>query len=239
MGLYAEDLKHLVYDIFEIDSYKSKMGNDKDIVTLSFSVRDQNPANDLMNFIEKGYEFVLDADVTPGEQSDGTYKVFVEIERGRHTSEQIMEIADGVKKLAGLDDFKYRYYKNFHSIPLSQESLEETLPTDADAYESLVNESNLNNYSNFFNRSLVESVVMSGDRLTIKKAYADPVQFNFIGYGDRESMFATINETMNVNDFAEVIFLTKYIGDYNISKFGNKLVLENQGRALVLERILI
>jgi len=38
MGLRAGDLKNCVYKVFEIDSYKSKMGDDKNIVTLSFSV---------------------------------------------------------------------------------------------------------------------------------------------------------------------------------------------------------
>ena len=44
----------------------------------------------LENFIEKGYPFVLDADVTSGEQSDGTYKVFVEIERNKDEVEKVM-----------------------------------------------------------------------------------------------------------------------------------------------------
>ena len=75
----------MVDNIIEIDSYKSKMGNDADIVTLAFSIHGNEPAKDLENFIEKGYPFVLDADVTSGEQSDGTYKVFVEIERSKET----------------------------------------------------------------------------------------------------------------------------------------------------------
>ena len=32
---------------------------------------------DLENFIEMGYDFVLDADVTPGETDDGEFLVFV------------------------------------------------------------------------------------------------------------------------------------------------------------------
>ena len=78
MGLRLGDLKDNVDHIFEIDSFKSKMGTDADIVTLSFSVKEKHAADDLMNFIEKGYPFVLDADATAGEQSDGSYKVFVE-----------------------------------------------------------------------------------------------------------------------------------------------------------------
>ena len=62
MGLRLGDLKDNVDHIFEIDSFKSKMGTDADIVTLSFSVKEKHAADDLMNFIEKGYPFVLDAD---------------------------------------------------------------------------------------------------------------------------------------------------------------------------------
>ena len=64
MGLQTNDLQDLVYDIFEIDSFKSKMGEDKNIVVVSFATKTKESANDLMNFVEKGYPFVLDADVT-------------------------------------------------------------------------------------------------------------------------------------------------------------------------------
>ena len=94
MGLREHDLKDCIENIFEIDSYKSKMGDDKDICVLSFSAITEQSAKDLENFFEKGYPFVLDADATSGEQKDGTYKVFVEIERGRETPERIAELLD-------------------------------------------------------------------------------------------------------------------------------------------------
>ena len=40
-----------------------------------------------------------------------------------------------------------------------------------------------------------------------------------------------------LNAYPEILFLTKYIGDYNISKYGDKLVFENEDKALVLKRI--
>ena len=153
MGLRTGDLKDLVYKIFEIDSYASKMGEDKDIVTLSFSTKDKAPAEDLMNFIEKGFDFVLDADVTPGEQSDGTYKVFVELERKKGIAKEIYEIADGVKKLSGLDNLKFRYYKGFKSLDADEATLESMIPASPDDYGIKVNESNLDNFKNFFNKS--------------------------------------------------------------------------------------
>ena len=116
MGLKKDDLAHTTDSIFEIDSYKSKMGDDKDIVVLSFTVLGEQPAIDLVNFIEKGYYYVLDADKTSGEQADGKYRVFVELERNNKISNQITEILGGVGKLANLENFKFNYYRCFRKI---------------------------------------------------------------------------------------------------------------------------
>lgn len=237
MTLRHGDLRDLVYHIIEIDAYKSKMGSDEDIITLSFSTKTKESANDLESFLERGYEFVLDADSTSGKQSDGMYRVFVEIERDSEAPGQIMELADGVKKLCSLDALKFRYYKSWKSVPLTQETLISAVPTDPNNYGVKVNESNLENYKNFFNRSFVETVDMWDDVLRIKKQWADPVYFRLVEFGDKEEIFKSLNENLNVNDFAEIIFLTKYIGDYNITKYGNKLTLENGGKTVVLTRL--
>ena len=50
-GLRSSDLEHLVSDTFMIDTYKSKMGEDRDVAVLSFRVKDRLPALDLMEFI--------------------------------------------------------------------------------------------------------------------------------------------------------------------------------------------
>ena len=239
MSLRENDLKDLVYRVFEIDSYKSKMGNDSDIVVLSFTVNEEAPARDLVDFIEKGYSFVLDADISSGEQFDGMYRVFVELERNNSIPEQIMEIMDGVGKLAGRTDWKYRYYKSFKSLPLNIESLQEQVPLDANTYSSTVTESNMNNFKNFFNKSYLESInLLEDDEIFLKKAYADPIAFKIQQFGNKNTILESINEKINVNDYAEILFLTKYLGDYNICKFGKKLLtFENKGYTLVLERI--
>jgi hypothetical protein len=237
MGLKAGDLKNLVYDIFEIDSYQSKMGSDKDIVVLSFSCKEKTSADDLMNFLEKGYNFILDADSTPGEQSDGTYKIFAEIQRDKDAISNILEVVDGVEKLSGLSELKFRYYKNFKSQVANQDSLEETMPLDPDNYGIKVNETNLNNYKNFFNKSYIDSIDMLDNTLMLKKIYSDPLAFEFIEFGKRDKVLPQINETFDImNSYPEIIFLTKYLGDYNICKYGENLVFENKDYALVLKR---
>lgn len=239
MGLREGDLRDLISPIFEIDAYKSKMGNDSDIVVLSFEMRDKEPAEDLVNFIENGYAFVLDADLSTGEMDDGTYRVFIEMEREEVVPSQILEILDGVSKLAGRDDFKYRYYKGFDTAEVTVENLSKDIPLDNESYEKVVNESNMNNFKNFFSNSYVDSIVMENETdLIIKRAYADPIGFKVKGFGEKEPVLESISEKINMNDFAEILFLTKYLGDYNITKFGNKtLTLENKGHVLVVERL--
>jgi hypothetical protein len=237
MGLKAKDLRHMLENIFEIDSYASKMGDDKNIVTLSFSLKDSLAAQDLTNFLEKGYEFILDADATPGEQSDGTYKVFVEIERNQNTPEQIFEIMDGIQKLSGEEEFKFRYYKGFRSYPVNMDTLQEMIPTDPENYGITVQENKLNNYKEFFNRGYLESVDMVDDILTIKKKYADPISFKFVDFGDKYEITESLTESFNVESYPEILFLTKYLGDYGISKYGEDLLFENSNKVLKVRRL--
>lgn len=235
MGLRKDDLKDLVDNIFEIDSFKSKMGSDSDIVVLSFSTKNEASAKDLENFLEKGYPFVLDADATSGEQSDGMYKVFVEIERSKDSPMQIYEMVDGITKISGLDSMKFRYYKSFRSHDATDSNLAEMIPTDKDAYDIRVNESNMDNYKNFFNKSYAEEIDMiSEDTLRIKNTFMDPITFKVVDFTRTDEV--NINEALDINGFAEVIYLSKYLGDYNITKYGKKLVLENGDYSLILKR---
>jgi hypothetical protein len=236
-SLQSGDLRNLVHHVFEVDSYRSKMGNDKDVVVLSFTVESKDPADDLVNFIEKGYQFVLDADVTPGELANGKYKVFVELQRDRHVAEHISDLLYGVKQLTGLEDFKFRYYKSFDSKDAVREMLEEVIPNDPNTYEESIKEHAMESYEHFFAKGRLEKVVMEGDLLKVKKIYADPLQFKVIRTGTPADILESIEEKINVNEWAEVIFLTKYFGDFNITKFGNKLMFEDNGHAVLMERL--
>jgi len=237
MSLHKHDLKYLMYDIFEVDGYSSKMGEDADIVTVSFSLKEKAPAEDLVKFLESGYGFILDADVSPGEQHDGSYKVFVEIQRDSHIADNLYEMLDGVKKISGVNNLKFRYYKNFKSKEASLENLTETIPTSSDDYGMSKEQVTVENYKNFFADSYIESVDMLDNNIILSKPYTESVRLEFIDFGDKEDVFNRLDESFNPWDFAEIIYLSKYIGDYNITKYGDKLTLENKGKTLVAKRI--
>lgn len=238
-NLKPKDLKNLVSNIFEVDSYASKMGEDTDVVVVSFTVENHEPALDLVNFIERGYDFILDADATPGELKDGRYKVFVEMERNRYVSEHIIEMLDGVGKLTGIDDFKFRYYKSFNSLPVNQETLSETIPTSKQDYEVTIKENVLNNFSNFFNRSYIESINVDNDDIIFQRMFSDPLRMRIKNFGTTQQVYESLSGKIMLEsyDIAEVIFLTKYLGNYNITKVGNTFVFENSNYALSLEKL--
>lgn len=236
-SLQAGDLRNLVSHIFEIDSYKSKMGDDKDVVVISFTVESKDPADDLVNFIEKGYKFVLDADVTPGELANGKYKVFVELQRDKHVAENIANMLYGIGKLTEVEGFKFRYYKSFDSKDAIKETLEEVIPNDPATYEDAVKEHKMESFEHFFAKSSLQKLILENDTLSVKKIYADPLKFKIISAGKTASVLEGVKDKINVNEWAEIIFLTKYFGDFNITKFGNKLMFEDNGQAVILERL--
>jgi len=237
--LLAGDLAHLVSHIFDIDSFKSKIGEDGDMVVLSFTVDDKSPADDLARFLEMGYEFVLDADATNGPMDNGKHKVFVEMKRDRHTPKHITELLDGISRLTDIDNFKFRYYKSFKSIPATLETLEQAIPINANEYEDRINNNQMNNFSNFFNRGFIESVDVLGDDIRFQKIFAESINMKIKDFGRKKEIHERIQGRLKIEpkDISECIFLTKYLGDYNITKIDNSFIFENNGYAVVLERI--
>ena len=134
-GLRPMDLKEMVHSTFEIDTYSSKMGEDSDVCVLSFRVKDRAPAKDMMEFIERGYHYVLDSDISSGENNNGDYFVFVELERSSKLAEQIKDITDGVNKLTGITEWKFKYHKEDKVHEVNEETLSSRIPKSAQEYE--------------------------------------------------------------------------------------------------------
>jgi hypothetical protein len=237
-ALRKNDLKDLVKKVFDIDSYQSKIGNDEDVVVLSFTVDHQDPAKDLENFLEIGYSFILDADCTPGEMDDGKYRVFVELERTKKVAEQIFEIVEGVMKATGLEEMRFRYFKNFKSHTATLENLESIVPKDKNSYKTATTANDLDNFSNFFKNSYADSLSVVNESISFRRPFSGTVIFDIINSGNKKEIYDNfkgpiILETKNM---AEVMFLTKVIGNYNINKIGDVFIFENDGWAVALKR---
>lgn len=136
-NLEAGDLKRLINSKLHVDEYKSKMGGDADVCVVSFKVGGKEPSTDLVSFIEKGYDWVLDADVSSGEKEGGDYLVFVEAARTQKLPEQIYQLIDDVTNLTKQDIAEWELYnsKAKRYIPLTKENLAGITPLTPEKYK--------------------------------------------------------------------------------------------------------
>ena len=136
-SLERGDLHRLVHNELHIDEFTSKLGDDSDVVVLSFKVLGKEPANDLINFIEKGYDFVIDADVSSGEMDDGDYIIFVELDRTPKVIDNIVTLLEEMENLTKIKptDWRVRYYKDRTTEHFDVESLRSMIPLTPEDYE--------------------------------------------------------------------------------------------------------
>jgi hypothetical protein len=238
-GLRPLDLKEMVHPIFEVDTFRSKMGEDHDVCVVSFKVKDRSPAKDLMEFIEKGYEFVLDADISSGEDNNGEYSVFVELSRTSQLAEQIKELTYGVRKLTGIDEFKFKYHKENQVHEANEENLKSHIPPSAGAYFSFVSKIKTESIRKFFNKTLMDNLTLDGNIITIHKPFDKKIQLEIVKEDSTEAILEGIKDTITMDDtsMSEIFWMTKILGDYNINKVGENFVFNNGSQAMLLKRI--
>lgn len=130
MSLKINDLRDLLRTKIHIDEFESKMGKDDDIVVISFKLKYRDPAVDLVNYLEKGYDWVLDADVSTGTVSDGGWIVFIEASRKPSLANKINDLLEDLKSLSGNDPttYVYRYKNDTDYRPFSAEDFEKIVP---------------------------------------------------------------------------------------------------------------
>jgi hypothetical protein len=101
-GLDYLDMVDQIEPTVSVDEYSAKMGKDSDIVTLAFTVNSEAAGNDLVDWFERGYDWVLDANISEGELSPGKYLVFVEMKRRTKVPERIVELIEDLETLTDL-----------------------------------------------------------------------------------------------------------------------------------------
>jgi hypothetical protein len=135
-GLQYKDLDGMLKSTVHIDEFASKMGNDEDIIVASFFVRDLQAAKDLVGWFEKGYDFVLDADRSPGEIKPSRYLVYVELRRRRSAAQNIATLLDDLSTLTEFspEDWTMRYEGK--TQPWDEQVFSDIVPLTPSAYRA-------------------------------------------------------------------------------------------------------
>jgi hypothetical protein len=135
-GLQYKDLDGMMKSTIHVDEFAAKMGDDDDIIVLSFFVRDLQAAKDLVGWFEKGYDFVLDADRSPGEIKPSRYLVYLELRRRRSAAQHVQTLLDDLSTLTEFEPDQWRLKYEGRDHDWSEETFRELVPLTPDAYRA-------------------------------------------------------------------------------------------------------
>ena len=133
-SLGYKDMEGLLKSEIHIDEFTSKMGEDDDIIVVSFFVRDDRAAKDLMKWFEKGYDFVIDADKSPGEIKPNRFLVYVEIRRRSTAAAHVHQLLEDLSTLTEFDPEDWTMVYEGNKLPFSEEEFARVVPLSPKAY---------------------------------------------------------------------------------------------------------
>ncbi len=237
-GLRSGDLQDMILPVFTVDQFKSKMGEDKNVVVIAFKAKEKMPAIDLMEFIEKGYKFVLDADMSTGEERDGRYSVFVELERTPQVPNQILELLNGVGQLTKCEDWQFRYFKDENLYETNLENLSRCIPLDENLYTSIMHSLKESKIKEFFNQGSTDITVSEDNVITFTRPFSGPIDAKLLAFGPYNKIKNQLQGKINLDETSQsqVFFLTKFLGNYDIEKVADKFLIRNGDNAVIIEK---
>jgi len=238
-GLKAGDLEDVVNKRFSVDQFKSKMGDDKNIMVLTFTVDGLTPARDFERFAETGYTEILDADATPGTMEDGKHKVFVEFARVEQVDQHIFKFLEDLKKLTNIEHFEFTYHKRTVPFEASAKNLADILPRTPIAYTQKINSLRLGEVKDFFDKFQLLEFRLDNNIISVtKNGTHETLQFQLHEFGDTQMILKEVKAfTIDQSAMAECLHLTKYFGPYNISKTTeDRFIFSKQNESAMLSK---
>lgn len=124
-----------VYPILGIDQYKSTIGDDSDFITINFTVKSAAVAEDLTQWLEYGYDWIVDAETSPGEVAEGKFLVFIDVDRRTRVPEHVMEMLDDLNTLTGIDGKEWKLKIGDSMYPASEKIMKQHLVLSPHEYK--------------------------------------------------------------------------------------------------------
>jgi hypothetical protein len=89
-----------------------------------------------VDFLERGYDFVLDADISNSEISINRYLVFMELARRTTMYEKIHKILSDLKAASGINpnQWKFKFMKDKEYQPFTKENFDNIVPLSPKEY---------------------------------------------------------------------------------------------------------
>lgn len=172
-NLSSLDLEKMVSSQFGVDIFSSKTGSDADVCVLSFRVKGQSAAKDLSHFLEKEGDWIMDSDVSTGEDNTGKYLVFAEIKRNHRLADRIADVLEITERLTGSMKWKFSVGKKLRIHLATLENLEKLIPSSPEQYEESLHQEKLEELREFFDGAPYNTVVLDNNQLSLQQYFQE------------------------------------------------------------------
>lgn len=225
------DLEGMISSHFGVDIYDAKAGDNDSVCVLSFRVKGEDAARDLSHFLEKEGDWILDSDISTGEDNAGKYLVFAEIKRNRRLYERIQDVLEIIERLSGPLNWRFSVGKKLVVRPVKIETLEKYISGSPNDYTQQLQEERRQAMEEFFGGSPFNTVMLTDDQLSLQQFFQENKLHSSVN-------FTVVSESPTQEDLAEgqvdplnnskSIWLSKVLGpDIAVEEIGSNILLTN------------
>lgn len=185
MGLRYGELVDMVLPLISVDEYHPKSGMVEEIIVIAFFCKDELPAVDLDEFIDKSIIDFVDSEVSPNPNDEGYYLVFVEFKRQPNFWLKLYALVKDIENVTGDIEWTVQPYLVDKLFKLTDTELHDLVITKQDEYMPRSEfEQTVESYFQDSNLLLFEKddthIRMGGSGV--------PVTFEFAGFGITDRM---------------------------------------------------
>lgn len=220
-------LKGTIIDKVTIDEFTPKSGVTEEVAVVAFYAIDDEPAQDLNTYIQRGYIDVIDAEVSPNPDAEGNYVVFVELERNRDFLELFMRLMKDIENVTGAVEWQITPYSADRAFGIDDPELVQHL-TFGNVTESI---------KRFLEPSDLH-IILEQDNVNFGQVKGELKDF---GHVDRIMEKYSLAEAKIDLDSYESDALERMLGaQYQVSKYGSNVFIANSmnENAVVLSNLI-
>lgn len=254
-GLAHNDLDNLILPLLEIDSFESKIDDARSIV-VAFYLFEQEPAQDLDNFISKSNLEIFDSEASPAPTTDGYYVVFVEIERNNDFPKTVIDLISEINNLTSIDQWRFKAHGQQGVFDLTEENLRDKVNLDPekvgqssrDAEDKIDLAANIDVKSDekdekslaehampFLIDSLAESIHCENDFVTLNLPNISK-KYKVLAVYNNEPNLPILMPAINDPILTESLKLSAILGNtYNINVVNDGILVDNNQGYIILE----
>ena len=134
MGLRHLELEGQIVPLISIDEFEPKTGTTEEVIVVAFFAKDELPAVDLDEFIDKSVVEFLDSEVSPNPNEDGYYLVFVEFKRLPNFWLKFYDLVKDVENVTGKIKWRVQPYLVDDLYKVHDKELHDVVITDQEKY---------------------------------------------------------------------------------------------------------